>query len=311
MIVVFAVSVSWVRADQRASSRLAEVVRASVARVQAGAAVPSWASKEFIAYKCGDELCLTRPDGSATRSLLRVGPSPQWDPAFSPDGRMVAFRGYYALGDGAYALYVARTGGCGVHRLTRSIAEGPSWSLDGKWIAFDTSGEGTIWKLHSNGSGLTRIVGAQGANYDSSPAWSPDGKTIAFIHYKHGHGQIWLVAADGGKPRLLHADAEASDEQPTWSRDGSRIAFAVQVWPRSWIDVMNADGTNAQTLTNKHGDAWNPVWLPRDTGIAFLSPPSNTGTLFAIRPDGSHQQRIALPGTEQFTWVDAPLAKPC
>src|SRR5258708_31969887 len=126
-----------------------------------------------IAYKGGASLCLSRADGSGKGPLFSAGhPWPKWDPAFSPDGRMVAFRGYYGIGDGAYALYVVRADGCAVRRLTRSIAGDPSWSPDGKWIAFDTSGEGAIRKVHPDGSALTTIVSAKGADYDSSPAWS-------------------------------------------------------------------------------------------------------------------------------------------
>jgi hypothetical protein len=66
---------------------------------------PPWASTGSIAYKCGDSLCLVRPDGTGNRNLLKAARSlPQWDPAFSPDGRMLAFRGYYGVGDGEYAL---------------------------------------------------------------------------------------------------------------------------------------------------------------------------------------------------------------
>src|SRR2546422_580314 len=90
---------------------------------------PRWAATGRLAYRCRDELCLMRPDGSQKRYLLTsAGPSPQWDPAFSPSGRALAFRGYYGLGDGEYALYVVGTNGCGVHRLTRSNAGDPAWS---------------------------------------------------------------------------------------------------------------------------------------------------------------------------------------
>ncbi len=57
--------------------------------------VPPWASAGSVIYKCGDALCVMRPDGSGEHDLLPSGhPWPQWDAAVSPNGKMVAFRGY-------------------------------------------------------------------------------------------------------------------------------------------------------------------------------------------------------------------------
>ena len=222
-------------------------------------------------------------------------------------GARVAFRGYYAPADGAYALYVAGTNGCDVRRLTRSIAGNPSWSPDGNWIAFDASGAGEIWKVRPNGTGLIRI--ARGA-LASSPAWSPDGTKIAFTRNAHGRGQVWTVNPDGSDATLVHTDRHAADQAPTWSHDGARIAFVAQTWPRAAIEVMSADGSNARVLTRQSRYAWNPAWLPHDSGIAFLAGPAaavDHATLFAMRPDGSGAHRVARLHTEQFAWVDASL----
>jgi Tol biopolymer transport system component len=270
---------------------------------------PASAATGLIAYKCGDSLCLIRPDGTGNRNLLTSAhPWPQWDPAFSPDGRMLAFRGYYGLGDGEYALYVVGTNGCAVHRLTQSIAGNPSWSPDGKWIAFDTSGEGVIAKVHPDGTGLTRIASASGASYDSSPAWSPNGKTVAFVHYHHSRGEIWVVRADGGRPRVLHADARSSNEAPAWSRDGARIAFVARTGGHSSINVIDANGANLRALTKGGSEAWNPVWLQGDAGITFLAGATlDKGNLYVMRSNGTGLHRMALRHTEQFTWANGSL----
>lgn len=275
---------------------------------------PSWASAGFLVYKCGDALCLTRPDGSGRRDLLsRPGrPLPQWDAAFAPDADSVAFRGYFAFGDGDYALYTARAGGCGVRRLTRSIAGNPTWSPNGRWIAFDTSGEGVIWKLHADGTALTRVVGASGTDYDEAPAWSPNGREIVFLHYRKGRGELWVVGADGHNPRLLHRDSLGSVGPPAWSHDGTRIAFAVQTpQGKSVISVVGTAGSSLRRLTRPTGEAWNPSWLPGDEGIAYLERTGNTGTVFVVRSNGSDTTRLALPQMGQFAWIARPLARRC
>jgi TolB protein len=244
--------------------------------------------------------------------MSRRGLVPQWDAAFAPDAHSVAFRGSFALGDGDYALYAARAGGCGVRRLTRSIAGNPSWSPNGKWIAFDTGGEGVIWKLHPDGTALSRVVGASGADYDEAPAWSPNGREIAFLHYRKGRGELWLVGADGRSPRLLHRDRLGSVGPPAWSHDGTRLAFAVQTpQGKSIISVLGAAGLSLRRLTSPTGGAWNPSWLPGDEGIAYLERTGNTGSVFVVRPDGSDAKRFALVQTGQFAWIARPLPRRC
>ena len=276
----------------------------------------SWASTGSIIYKCGDALCVMRPDGSGEHDLLpSAGPWPQWDAAVSPNGKMVAFRGYYGSGDGQYALYVAGTDGCGVQKLTSSIASLPSWSPDGQWIAFDTSGGGEIWKVRPNGSGLTRIAQGRGGAEDMSPVWSPDGNNIAFVRetFSPSQWQLWVMDADGNGTQLLHEDAQGLSAEPAWSHDGTKIAFTASSpnGRRSWIEVMNADGTNVQALTSEQGNAWNPVWLPNDAGIAFLTKQNAAVSLLVMRPDGSDVAAVAPSlGADQFTWVSDELPPP-
>lgn len=266
----------------------------------------------FVAYKCGDSLCLAHSDGSKHRSLLARGgrPWPQWDPAFARNGGQIAFRGYYAPGDGAYALYVAGTNGCSARRLTRSIAGSPSWSPDGRWIAYDTSGAGEIWKVRADGRQPTRIARGRLA---SSPSWSPDGARIAFTRVSNGRGQIWTVRPDGKGAKLLHTDALVGDQtvQPAWSGDGRSIAFVAQVGKRVAIKAMRADGSAVRMLTKRFAAAWNPVWLAHDSGIAFLEGPVafGPGALFVMRPDGSRAQRVGRLETQQFAAATAPLPR--
>jgi Tol biopolymer transport system component len=228
----------------------------------------------------------------------------------------VAFRGYWGVGDGAYALYVVGTNGCTPRRLTRDIAGDPSWSPDGKWIVFDTSGGGQLWKVRSDGTGLTRLGGGR-FHQEVSPSWSSRGNEIAFVRLVIGHGgQIWLMKANGNRPVLLRAAARVSYEEPSWSKDGKRVAFVARpvgrggvLGTRSWIEVINADGSHVRVLTSKKGSAWNPVWLPDDAGIAWLAGDGYTGTgsVFAARPNGTHVRRVLRAQAEQFAWSSVVL----
>ena len=262
--------------------------------------LPTWVAKGFLVYSCDTgALCVSRPGDKHGRFLDPAGPALQWDPAISPTGRYVAFRGYWGIADGAYALYIVSANGCATHRVTHMIASTPSWSPDGKSLVFD--GGNGIWKVHSNGTGLTRLAAARAA---TAPAWSPTHDQIAFVRYAQGRGQIWLMNANGTHPSRLLASSLISYEQPSWSRNGRKVAFVARAGGRSWIEAVNADGSNARAVTNSNGHPLNPVWLPNDAGIAWLA---KDGSIFAARPNGTHVARVLRAQAEEFQWSSATL----
>jgi Tol biopolymer transport system component len=93
----------------------------------------------------------------------------------------------------------------------------PTWSPDGKWIAFVSDHEGSIgiYRLSpENPSVWLRLVNSNST--DQQPAWSPDGQWIAFTSRRDGNWEIYKIRADGtGLQRLTNFDRW--DGYPTWS----------------------------------------------------------------------------------------------
>jgi len=90
--------------------------------------------------------------------------------ALSPNGKLIAF----CAGDGKNKnLYVVHADGSGLQKLA-NMSMDPSWSPDGKWIAFDGTPKGTrgqIWIVNSDGRNLRDL--SNDASDDYAPAWAP------------------------------------------------------------------------------------------------------------------------------------------
>ena len=191
--------------------------------------------------------------------------------------------------DGESHIYVATDDGSQVRRLTKGSR--PTWSPDGRWIAFNArSGDtGDLRVIGVDGSGERVIASPAGMS-----AWSPDGTKIVFS------GDPWFATAglfvvnpDGsGLTRLLSADFDEPLGNwlgyPTWSPDGKSIAFIrandYMFWP---VYVVNADGSSPRMLEAPGASNFEPSWSPDGTMLAVGDITRVIGTMNA---DGSGLQ---------------------
>ena len=112
-------------------------------------------------------------DGSGLRNLTPKPWAPDAAPAWSPDGRKIAFA---SERDGNSEVYVMNADGSGQRNLTRNPAlDGdPAWSPDGRNIAFRSTRDGNteIYVMNADGSGQRNLSHNPKA-FDGSLAWSP------------------------------------------------------------------------------------------------------------------------------------------
>jgi len=183
--------------------------------------------------------------------------------------------------------------GCGEGDTTAPL------EADGRLIAFwsdsGTTRGTSIFLMHADGSGTTRLTG-DGA-FDQSPVWSPDGRTISFDSDRlGGRSQVWAIDSDGSNPRLLVDGFTAR-----WSPDGTKLAYTAQVPNGTYVVfISNSDGSSPKRLTTNPAGEVRAAWSPDGRKIVFSAYPTFTDmNLYVVNSDGTGQ--IQLTTTSGFS----------
>ena len=228
-------------------------------------------------------------DGQGLRQMTRNG-SLNLSPAFSPDGKKIAFVSYSS---GSPRLYVMDPDGklTDVCPKEAELCAAPAWSPDGKSVVFSaaSAGNSEIYVSDAVEPRPRRLTHDPAS--DTSPAYAPDGRQIAFTSDRAGSPQIYVMDASGSNPRRLTYQGRYND-QAAWSPDGALIAYAG--WTENKFDIFVADpatGT-AKRLTDDLSFNEHPDWSPDGRHIAFTSNRLGIYQLFTMDADGGRQLRV-------------------
>lgn len=170
-------------------------------------------------------------------------------PNWSPDGKAIVFS--RIGGDRApekTGLWVIPREGGAATRLTRVIAEHPSWSSDGRYILFDADEGNSIKLISASGGTPIRVVPESiPIQRGGQPKWSPDASRFAF---KAG-STLWVSEVSTGRFTSVFSQPDTLPIPTCWSHDGKNIYVYLRSaeGPQSAIWAVSSSGAGKQQLT--------------------------------------------------------------
>lgn len=270
----------------------------------------------FISDRDGNHEIYTMNSDGTNATRLTDNPGNDLFPAWSPDGRYIAFnsvRGDTSLG--RRDIYIMNADGSDRRRVTRfadtATARGgpgmPSWSPDGGALAFHVSradGDMDIHVVNVDGTGLRRLTRA-GSNLHAD--WSPNGRQLLFMATQKGStgGQLHVMNTDGSGLRQL-TSGTSNNGAPSWSYDGRRVAFSSSPGGDAGdlgrqIHVMNPDGSGLFNASRSSTRDDAPSWS-RSGHIYFQRDSAGSRQIYVMDPDGGNQRRVTSGPGSNF-WV--------
>ena len=203
----------------------------------------------------------------------------EFAPAWSPDGRYIAF---YRFDDKEQALAIFVTAALGGSERRLYTAKSPrkvdalDWSPDGKLLAFCDSNSpdeaSRIYFLSLDTLEVRPVTSPQpGTLGDATPAFSPEGKSLGFVRDTLDVREIYLQPVSGGTPTQItfdHADIQGI----AWTPDSQELIFGSSRQGNESLWRISAQGGTPQRLPIA-GASWavRPALSRKGNRLAYTS----------------------------------------
>jgi Tol biopolymer transport system component/DNA-binding winged helix-turn-helix (wHTH) protein len=245
----------------------------------------------LLEVSTGEMRRLSAPEQSFTDS----------QPAFSPDGRWLAF--IRSLNSTVSDLYLLSLDGGEPQPLTADKRGfwGVTWSAHGNEIIFSSNRGGPygLWRVRASGGTPERVAGPGPETH--YPATSRQGRRLAYTE-AFSDSNIYRFEVPGpvgrgpqgnrGAPARLIASTRA-DHSPQYSPDGHRLVFVSLRSGANEVWVCDSDGSRPAQLTFIGSpQLGTPRWSPDGRQIAFDASPAGNSDIFTISSEGGQPRRL-------------------
>jgi len=272
-------------------------------------------------------LWFLRPSSQATQKTVPFTsyPGRQISPAFSPDGKQVAFA-WDGEQRGNLDIYVKLVDAGAPLRLTSSPADewSPAWSPDARYIAFcrdkhagittasrllfyeqwfgNFSGPIEIWMMPALGGAERKLGESVGCG---GLSWSPDGKSLALMDRnapQEPYSIFGLSVETGDKRKLTSTPGEyVADWSPQFSPDGKTLAFVRSYFANDEIYLLpvTSEGRprgEPRRLTLDGRSIFGLDWTADGRRIVYSSGQGGSTNLLTIAASGGAPEHLAVAG---------------
>ena len=222
---------------------------------------------------------------------LTFGPVNYYQPLPSRNGQSI-----FAIGvqpDGELVRYDARREEFVPFLGGRSLAQ-LAFSRDGRWMAYVTFPEGTLWRAHIDGSEPLQLTFPP--LHVGWPRWSEDGKRIAFHAIQPG--QLWksyTISADGGNPEPFAQDDPLSVSIPDWVPGRDALIYSRAYGAENpAIYIFDRKSGQSEKMPGTDG-FYGPVWSPDGRYLAAVDYPAAGDQLMIFDPKSGKWTRFSGP----------------
>ena len=263
-----------------------------------------------IAYvtKAGKQFTLRIADADGEGGQVALAsPEPVISPAWSPDGRELAYVSFENQKAAVWVQDVA-TGKRRMVANFRGSNSAPAWSPDGTQLAVTLSRDGgsQIYLLDRNGGNVRRLTTSTAI--DTEPLFAPDGKSLYFVSDRGGGPQIYRMALSGGAPERVTFTG-GYNISPALSPDGRTLAYISRQGSAYRLVVQELGGNAApRTLTETTADE-RPGFAPNGRLIVYATQAQGRDVLMTTTLDGRIKTTLAVAQTDVREPVWGPYGR--